>query len=642
MPVRFLRGVEAPAIAALKAFGPESISGQLKEIDTLRESGMKKRGTEGFDVMGLLGSILPGSAIGSGISKSLPAAHSVIGRVASGAVTGGATAGAMPVQGGDELSADKLRQIGSGAVAGGAIPLVSQAIMGAKAAVEPFYEKGREAIIGRTLNTASGGRQSEVANALAQAREIVPGSKPTVGQAAGNAGIASLERAAGAISPESTVRFAERAAEQNAARVNALSNIAGNDDILAALRQHREVTTSPLRQGALSTANIPGMEVPKLDAVIAAKEKAIAEALARKAQATPQTAPPPPDALRSAKEIHGYTPPSAPLRTAAEKAALSHDDEVVQKSFAQLEAAQAAKAALPKPLEASDITKRISGIASQPGLRASDVVSKSLAHVKEKINALANEQGIVEANDLYMVRKELGNVVKKYAEESKNFDQRLTAGLVKDVQGYIDDAITKTGATGWRDYLTKYQELSRPIDQMKVGQAIADKAVDRTTGEIRPTAYNNALTDKTAQAATNYKQASLEGTMNPRQMGVLNAISDDLIRAVQARNMAGTAGSDTVKKLAYSNLIDRAGVPTFLREFAPTQAAGNFLARGADSIYGGANREIAETLAKTLLNPQEAARMMRQVGPSRFAQIIDAMIQQGSAGAGVVAGRNDQ
>jgi hypothetical protein len=40
-----------------------------------------------------------------------------------------------------------------------------------------------------------------------------------------------------------------------------------------------------------------------------------------------------------------------------------------------------------------------------------------------------------------------------------------------------------------------------------------------------------------------------------------------------------------------------------------------------------------------LLDPQEAGRMMRQVGPSRFSHLIDALVQQAIAGGGTAAGR---
>lgn len=128
MPVRFLRGVEGPAISLLKMVGPESMRKQLAEIDALRESGMKKRGDEGFDWMGLMGSMAPGAAIAKGVTKALPAAQTVLGKMGVGAVAGGAAAGAQPLPGDNELSADKLQQVVTGAAVGGAIPAVTQGV----------------------------------------------------------------------------------------------------------------------------------------------------------------------------------------------------------------------------------------------------------------------------------------------------------------------------------------------------------------------------------------------------------------------------------------------------------------------------------------------------------------------------------
>lgn len=124
MPVRALRGIEGPAITLMKMIGPESMKKELSEIDTLRESGMKKRGNEGFDWMGLAGSLLPGGAIAKGVTNALPAA---MGPISKGIVTGAATAGAQPIQG-DELSTDKLAQVGTGAAVGGLIPALTKGV----------------------------------------------------------------------------------------------------------------------------------------------------------------------------------------------------------------------------------------------------------------------------------------------------------------------------------------------------------------------------------------------------------------------------------------------------------------------------------------------------------------------------------
>jgi hypothetical protein len=186
-------------------------------------------------------------------------------------------------------------------------------------------------------------------------------------------------------------------------------------------------------------------------------------------------------------------------------------------------------------------------------------------------------------------------------------------------------------------FMHDYSEMSKPINRMDVGRKIEEKAVNKLTDVLQPNAYANALSDKTAQQATNFKRATLDKTMTPAQMETLQSIKDDVARALVAQNSAGTVGSDTVKKLAYSNLIDRAGVPTFLREFAPTQVVGNLMARGADAAYGSANREISNQLAMTLLDPRKAASVMQSAAPSRYDAIIAELMKKGTPLTGATA-----
>ena len=241
MPVRLLRGVEGPAISLLKMVGPDSIKQQLAEIDELRKRGMAKRGDAGgMDVAGLFGSLVPGSAIASGVTKALPAATSVLGKMGVGATAGAAAAGAQPLEGNNELSTDKLGQIAGGAVVGGVIP---GAVEGVKAvgrlfdrATEPLTEAGRARILQRfqekLIGDAPGARQ-RVVTALNQAREIVPGSQPTAAEA-----VAALPEGTGLAAHQKIIskmegispKFVERNAKQEAARLAALQPIAGTGD----------------------------------------------------------------------------------------------------------------------------------------------------------------------------------------------------------------------------------------------------------------------------------------------------------------------------------------------------------------------------------------------------------------------------
>lgn len=443
-----------------------------------------------------------------------------------------------------EANKPDLGRVAMTGAAQGVIPAAAWAgkrIIGtAKGLVEPFYQGGRELIIGRTLNTASGGQKDAVAKALMQARELVPGSAPTAGQAANNAGIASLERAASSIDPTVTVEYANRMAAQNAARTGALRGISGTDADRAFAEQMRKSATAPL-----------------LDAV---------------------------------KNSQAVVDPS---RT------VGMIDSLIAKS---------------------------------PGRTQ---LTNTLKQVKD---SLYTEDGALRANvsQLYQgARKNITDLLNAKAGDGSKLNESISREL-SVIMKSLDHQIGKA-EPAYKAFLHDYAEMSKPINRMDVGRKIEEKAVNKLTDVLQPNAYANALSDKTAQAATGFKRATLDKTMTPGQLDTLKSIKDDVARALVAQNSAGTAGSDTVKKLAYSNLIDRAGVPTFLREFAPTQVAGNILARGADAAYSSANRDLSQQLALTLLNPKEAARVMGKAMPSRYDAIVAELLKKGTPITGAVA-----
>lgn len=162
-----------------------------------------------------------------------------------------------------------------------------------------------------------------------------------------------------------------------------------------------------------------------------------------------------------------------------------------------------------------------------------------------------------------------------------------------------------------------FRQMSAPINQADVIDAILGRASGNIRGNLTPSAYNRALSDRTAASALGRKDATLTGTFTPDQMATLNAVLQDL-RGVEYATSAGRgAGSDTVQKLAYSNMLDQSGVPTFLRNLSGGQAVGNLVSRGADAAYGRANRELSNKLAEIMMNPARAADLMDAATPAQ-------------------------
>jgi hypothetical protein len=499
-----------------------------------------------------------GNIVGK-VAASLPTVLIPGANTLAGAALIGGAQGALEPTTADESVLKNIAVGGAGGAGGYAAgKLIGATVKGARAAAEPFYEAGQQRIVGRALNSAAGSDAAAVRNRLAEAAqpfvgpsqpglarnalgELVPGSVPTVGQAAQNAGVASMERAATATNPAVTNQVANRLSAQNSARVNVLQDMAGQGGERDMAVAARDATSDQLYGAARANGINPAALAPDAQANIAAMQARIPQGILDKAKSLAKISGSPMDDTTSVEGLH-YV-----------KMAL--DDAI-----------SSAKASGSKT-EARALTKL-----QQDFLQGMDAMSPDYAAAR-----------------------------------------------------------------------TVHAQMSAPINQMDVAQRLVDKSVNPLTGTLQPAAYARSLNDGTAAAATGLPGATLEGTMTNQQGNLLQSILADLQRSNAANNAGRGVGSDTVQKLAYTNLLDQAGVPTFLREFKPAQVVGNIATRVGDAAYARQNRELSNRLAELMLSPQDASQAMgaaaRYDQPNRLLQLLApylAAVQRGTAPAGAL------
>lgn len=126
-------------------------------------------------------------------------------------MSGGATTGALA---------------GTAGEVGGRV--LSAAYGGAKAAVEPLWQSGRERILKRTIDRFATD-PNKVRAAVQNPVEYVPGVKPTLAEATMDPGVAQLQRGAAASSPDVASALAEARGRQFAGYKGVLDDLAGND-----------------------------------------------------------------------------------------------------------------------------------------------------------------------------------------------------------------------------------------------------------------------------------------------------------------------------------------------------------------------------------------------------------------------------
>lgn len=163
-------------------------------------------------------------------------------RILGGGITGGASAGLVNPE-----------QAGTGAAIGAALPPIVSGVGAvgryagdvARSVVRPFTEAGQQRIAGDIVRKFSEGGPASVNSA-----QMVQGSTPTLAEATGNAGLATLQRAVRDVRPNA---FAEREAMNAAARSSAFDQIAGDSAQLGAARAARSNITDGLYAQALDS-----------------------------------------------------------------------------------------------------------------------------------------------------------------------------------------------------------------------------------------------------------------------------------------------------------------------------------------------------------------------------------------------------
>lgn len=162
-------------------------------------------------------------------SQALPRGATTAIRAAGGGITGGASAGLVnPDEAGTGAAIGALLPPGLAAVGKAGM----QIRRGARAAIQPLTANGQKELAAKLIREFGEGGPMNVNLA-----ELVPGSRPTLAEATGNAGIAGLQRVTRDLRPNA---FVEREGLNAAARETAFDRIAGDRTAIEAAKGARE------------------------------------------------------------------------------------------------------------------------------------------------------------------------------------------------------------------------------------------------------------------------------------------------------------------------------------------------------------------------------------------------------------------
>ena len=174
------------------------------------------------------------------VTQMLPLAFLPFANTVKGAsIIGGLTGAAQQ----SESTGETLQNMALGGAAGGGSIVAGRGLAAGYQALtgllRPMTKKGQQQIAAELLQTSATNPKAAAAK-LSGARELVPGSAPTVGQASDDAGLAQLERTL-LNKPETAGPLNTRYQAQQAARQKAIGDVAGSPQYRADIEEGRRI-----------------------------------------------------------------------------------------------------------------------------------------------------------------------------------------------------------------------------------------------------------------------------------------------------------------------------------------------------------------------------------------------------------------
>lgn len=123
------------------------------------------------------------------------------------------------------------------------------------------------------------------------------------------------------------------------------------------------------------------------------------------------------------------------------------------------------------PLRVTPIVQQLRSMAGQPGTRADELQRGALTELADKLQSLGGPSGVIDARDLYQIRKTgLNDIVDTLlsGRQPGSGTKERTASLLTSAREMIDNAIEGAGGKGWKDYLTRTRQGFEAVNRQNL------------------------------------------------------------------------------------------------------------------------------------------------------------------------------
>lgn len=279
--------------------------------------------------------------------------------------------------------------------------------------------------------------------------------------------------------------------------------------------------------------------------------------------------------------------------------------------------AEAEGLSMTTPLEGqmADLMKR-------PSIKTAIQQARNLA--AEKGVDITGQEGSVQG--LHYVKKAMDGMIG----EAKRAGNDTMAGALKDTQAELL-GFMRQASSGYGEALDTYRAMSRPINQMDIGQTLRDKAIpaladlsDGSLARVNANSYANALrnADATAASATGMRGAKMANVLDPDQLRAVEGVGEDMARYAASQELGRVPGSPTAQYLGAQNVIRQFLGPLGIPQSAADSMIGRVASGLLDLPFRLTQSQTEQLLARALTEPGVAAKIMSTTDPKTIAEML--------------------
>ena len=405
-----------------------------------------------------------------------------------------------------------------------------------------------------------------------------------------------------------------------------LANLAGGAN-QAEARGSREATnkllnqvTTPMREQNLLAANVGGqVGIPLQQEANAARQAAAANVdEVRRLEALKG---------RAINPQPGNLMNDYPLSNMPEKAD-QLANQAAAESLAQGEAARIAEAKVAdlkaqglNPLNINGVTGKLRSLATAPGTRADPVQVRVLSSIEQQIKDLAARNGgVIDANDLYQIRKTgINDAIEKQL-TSEGLDPKTQSKRIADMLGQVrplvDDAIEAAGGKSWRNYLSTHAAGMRQIEQKNLAATAMELYKKSPKDFIELIKGNNIKTIEEIFGPGNYDIAKAMGDQMVKLQKVAGEVERDVID-IPKRIAAGRRALEITEPSVSGKIPGFVGYKTALAKKFVQIAEGKVNQKTMDALIKGAENGKNMNQLLNTLPAEERVKVLKVLSNSK-------------------------